>query len=330
MDVSVVVTCFNEENNIIPCLESLTGQEEVRGQYEIIVTDGDSQDGTQEKVRDFTGRHNNVRLVIEPKKGTAAGRNAGIKAAMYDYIAFIDADCVAPPRWLATLAAGYRKAKDADEKIVAVGGKNLVPGTISEDFVKAIGIALDSYLGSFGSTQGRQFSEQVYVNSLATLNVLYEKANLLKVKGFDETLFNEGEDADLNYRLSSEGFKFLYLPDSFVWHKMRPSLSGWFKNMFRYGKARARLLKRYPEMWSPAYLLPLLFVLALTLTLFSKRSKVFLLPLLYFPALFLYSVYLAGKKNSSKLFWDVMMVYLIQHFGYAAGELYGLIHPGVR
>ncbi len=328
LNVSVVITCFNEERNIGPCLESLLEQETVDGTYEIIVADGGSRDKTREEVSALAKDYPKIKLVVEPKPGTAAGRNAGIKASQYDYIAFIDADCLAPADWLSKLIAGFSKTKPSCPSLVAVGGKNIVSDTAGT-FAKAIGVVLDSYPGSFGSAQGRQFSKPTYVNSLATLNALYEKKGLLAIGCFDESLLSEGEDAELNYRLYKKGFKFLFLPDSSVWHKMRPTPAGWLKNMFRYGKARARLLKRYPDMWSFSYVLPLLFLLALSLVFFTRRSKLFFLPLLYFPVLLLFSIFHTTGKKTSRLFLHVMGVYLIQHFGYATGELYGLLNPKV-
>ena len=327
--VSIIITCFNEADNIIPCLDSLVKQRLAEDDYEIIVSDGMSTDGTGQKVREYAKDFSNISLVIEPGKGTALGRNAGIRASKYDYVAFIDADCQAPDDWLHKLISAYQMLKAKDKKLVAVGGKNITLSEASR-FVKAIEIALDSYPGSFASVQGRQFDKPVYVNSLATLNVLYEKVEILQVGGFDESLLSEGEDAELNYRLSSKGLTFCFLPDSFVWHKMRATPAGWLKNMFRYGKARARLLKRYPKMWALSFLLPLLFLFCFVLTVFIPVSKVFYVPLIYFPFLLMFSAFQSFYKRKPALCLHVVLVYLIQHFGYAAGEFYGLLNPRVK
>ncbi len=328
-NISVVVTCLNEEVNIGACLDSLIKQNYPAAHLEIIVVDGGSRDRTQEIIKEFAVTEPPVKLVIDPRKGTAAGRNAGIQAAAFEMIAFTDADCEVPADWLTTLANHFLKGAAKNENLAGVGGTNIPPADANR-LTRAVGVALDSYLGSFSSPQGRQFETPQQVASLATLNVMYRKEVLLKIGKYDETLGSEAEDAELNYRLTRAGYRLLFVPDSFVWHKMRPTATGWFKNMFRYGKGRARLLKRYPEMWAISYVLPILFLAALSLSLLAPFANIFLLTLLYFPGIFIFSVFQCVKKKSPGLLCTVLQVYLLQHFGYAVGEVYGLLNTKVR
>lgn len=329
MNVSVIITCLNEEDNIKACLNTLLDQTYSHGNYEIIVVDGGSTDRTQDLVREIGEINPEIRIVVELKKGTAAGRNAGVRASQYDHVAFIDADCEAPFDWIETLVRHFNDAIRKDSSVIAVGGANIPPDD-SSTFVQAVGIALDSYLGSFSSVQGRRFKNPVYVPGLATLNVLFDKQKIVEIGCFDESLGSEAEDADINYRLNSSGKRFLFIPDSFVWHKMRPTPRTWLKNMFRYGKGRARLLKRYPQMWAFCYILPILFIICISLILLIPFSKIFILSILYFPVLFCYSLFQCVRKKRPFLLFHVILVYLIQHFGYATGEIYGLINPGVK
>ena len=329
MYISVIITCYNEEENIQECLNSLVHQSYPEDRFEIIVADGGSKDSTQPIVKELMLTYQNINLVVESKRGTAAGRNAGVKAAKHDYIAFIDADCEAPTNWLETLVEQYKSIQLTDKNVIAVGGTNIPPEN-SDGFLQAIGIALDSYLGSFGSVQGRQFSRPMHVSSLSNLNVLYNKKKIIEVGYYDESLVSEAEDADINYRLFTTGNKFLFIPNSYVWHKMRPTPKTWLKNMFRYGKGRARLLKRYPQMWAVSFALPLLFIAAISTLFFTPFSNIFTLPAIYFPALLCFSLYMCIKKKHPELVLHVMLVYLIQHFGYATGEAYGLLHTKVK
>lgn len=329
LSVSVVVTCLNEERTIGPCLESLLAQDYPAHALEIVVVDGGSRDSTRDVVARLAPPDGRIRLVVEPRKGTAAGRNAGIREALFDHVAFIDADCTAPAGWLRTLAEGLATARAGDPSVAGAGGRNLPPQG-ADDFVAAIGIALDSYPGSFGSVQGRQFAAPRLVESLATCNAIYEKRALDEAGGFDETLMSDAEDADLNHRLVLAGRRLLYLPDSLVWHAMRATPRGWLRNMFRYGRGRARLLKRHPAMRRPAYALPPLFLLAMAVVPLAPVWPPLALPLLYLPAVLALSVRLSRLKGRPELWAEVARVFLIQHFGYAAGEVYGLLSPRVR
>ena len=328
MNVSIIVPCFNEEANIKPCLESLVAQD-YTDDFEIIVIDNNSTDQSQAIITDFALLHPIIRLSVEYKKGTAAVRNRGIKIAKYDHVAFIDADCEAPHNWLTVLVKNYSSMKLKYADGIGVGGRNIAPEN-TDPFIKAIEIVLDTYIGSFSSSQGRQIEHALLVSHLPLVNALYKKEKITAIGGFDESLQSEAEDAEINYRLSNAGFRFLFVPESFVWHKMRSSSKSWFKNMFRYGKGRARLLKRYPKMWRMSYVFPLVFLIAIFSTPLTIFSKFFLLPLLYFPALFVFSVSQVIKKKSFFLLPRVYGIYVIQHFGYALGEIFGLLHPQVK
>ncbi len=328
LDISVIVVCFNEEANIGPCLESLLRQSYPIERCEIIAVDGGSRDRTAAIIQGFADAHDHVRLVVEPRKGTAIGRNAGVEAARHPHIAFIDADCEAPSDWLQRLAGHYAEQRRLDPQVVAVGGGN-VPPPDGNAFVQAVGLALDSFAGSFNSAQGRQFEETREVNSLATLNVLYDKAAIRDIGAFDVSLVSEAEDADLNYRLREKGHRFIFIPGLPVLHKFRPTPAIWYRNMVRYGRGRARLLKRHPQMWSLSFTLPPLFLFGMAGTLLTPWHWVFALPLLYFPVLWIHAAWLCRQKGRPGLVLQVFLVFVVQHFGYALGEVMGLLNPKV-
>ena len=67
MKISVVLTTKNEENNIGKLLESLISQEE---SYEVLVIDSDSSDKTQDIVKKYSEKNQNIKLIVHP--GTRA------------------------------------------------------------------------------------------------------------------------------------------------------------------------------------------------------------------------------------------------------------------
>ena len=324
----MIIPCLNEARNIRPCLESLAAQDYPE-EFEIIVVDNGSLDRTRDIVSEWAGSDPRIRLISESKKGTASARNAGVRNAAHDFLAFIDADCEAPPGWLSTLVKGYQAAKIRDSNVIAAGGRNIAPAD-ARPFVKAIEIALDSYLGSYTSIQGRQYRRPVFVRNLSMSNALFEKAKVVEAGYFDESLRSEAEDAELNFHLAEAGYRLLFIPESYVWHRLRSSPILWLKNMFRYGKGRARLLKRHARMWNIHFALPLVFLLALASVPLAAFSRLFFLPLLYFPFVLGVSVIQAVRKKAPYLFGTVAAVFLLLHFGYAAGEFYGLLNPKVR
>ncbi len=327
--VSIVVVCLNEEAVISKCIDSLLAQTHKATPFEIIVVDGNSTDKTLSIAKTYSSRYPILSVVVEHEKGAAAARNRGIAEAQFSLVAFIDADCIAPPQWQDILITAYIEEKRLDPNVVAVGGRNVSPPDASS-FVRGIEISLDSYIGSFSSTQGRQFRSRQRVKSVATLNSLYDKSRLLEIGLFDNTLGSEGEDADLNFRLRQRGYELVFIPESVVYHFLRSSPKLWFKNMFRYGKARARLLKRHRGMRTSQYALPPLFGICMATPALSPLSSIFLIPLIYFPLILLYSIIRSTNKSSWHLSGHVFIAYITEHFGYAIGMIYGSLSPKVR
>ncbi|MCK4830611.1 glycosyltransferase, partial [bacterium] len=84
--VSVVIPVFNCEQYIGESIRSVL--EQTYRNFEIIIVDGGSTDGTLDEIDRF---RDNAAL-IRSKKGTALQKNLGVKAANGKFIAFLDAD----------------------------------------------------------------------------------------------------------------------------------------------------------------------------------------------------------------------------------------------
>ncbi len=87
--VSVVIPAYNEATYIDRLLEALSCQNYKA--FEVIVSDAESKDGTEEVVNSFNKKLD-VRLVSAPPKGPAYGRNQGAKRAHGEWLLFLDAD----------------------------------------------------------------------------------------------------------------------------------------------------------------------------------------------------------------------------------------------
>lgn len=87
MNFSVIVPALNEEKYIEACLKSISRQTLPRNNYEIIVSDGGSNDRTVEIARRYADR-----VIVSKRRGIWWGRNQGAKFAKGKYLVFIDAD----------------------------------------------------------------------------------------------------------------------------------------------------------------------------------------------------------------------------------------------
>jgi glycosyltransferase involved in cell wall biosynthesis len=103
MQVSVVVTVYNERSNIRRLLASLAQQ--TRPPDEIVICDGGSTDGTADVIRGFVCAHGDnlppLRLLVEPGANISRGRNLAIAAAHGPIIAVTDSGVRLSAGWLA-------------------------------------------------------------------------------------------------------------------------------------------------------------------------------------------------------------------------------------
>ena len=82
--VSVILPCRNEVKSIRSCLESVVGGDFPKDELELLVADGQSDDGTREIVLEFSKRHPWIRLIDNVRRITPAAMNIGIQSARPD------------------------------------------------------------------------------------------------------------------------------------------------------------------------------------------------------------------------------------------------------
>lgn len=91
MKLSIIVTVYNTKNYIKRCLESLLNQ--TINDYEIIVVDDGSNDGSAVVLDDFQKKHPNIIKVIHKENGgVSSSRNCGLQHANGQYITYVDGD----------------------------------------------------------------------------------------------------------------------------------------------------------------------------------------------------------------------------------------------
>ena len=131
LSVSVVIPIRNGQRTLPLCLAALPRLDPRPA--EIVLVDNGSTDGSAELLRAFADGHaaEGVRVVDEPRPGISAARNAGIRAARGEIVAWTDADCSPEPAWLRALTEPF-----ADPTVGGVAGRVLAApaGTLVELF----------------------------------------------------------------------------------------------------------------------------------------------------------------------------------------------------
>lgn len=92
---SVVIPALNEEQSIVPCLQSLNDQTYPRDRYEVIVVDNGSIDATRELAVKYADK-----VIAKPEVNVGAVRNEGASQARGDILICTDSDCLFDRSWI--------------------------------------------------------------------------------------------------------------------------------------------------------------------------------------------------------------------------------------
>jgi O-antigen biosynthesis protein len=229
--VSVVVCSFNGSRTMRGCLEGLGRLD--YPDYEVIVVDDGSTDGTAEIAAEF-----DVRLIRTENRGLSSARNSGLAAANGEIVAYIDDDAWPDPHWLQYLAHTLMTSSH-----VGVGGPNIAPGGDGE--------VADAVANAPGGPVHVLLSDEV-AEHIPGCNMGYRREALEAVGGFDEQFRVAGDDVDICWNLQAHGGTLGFSPAAMVWHHRRNSVRAYWKQQKGYGKAEALLAAKWPEKYNLA------------------------------------------------------------------------------
>lgn len=220
--ISVVVPVRNGMPWVEEQLQALSMQQ-VPGDWEVVVADNGSADGTRSCAERWSEREPRIRLVdASARLGAGAARNIGVRSASGRMLAFCDADDVVQPGWLAGMLAALA---DAD----------LVAGVFD-----------------FGSLEGRPPSDPIpaatgqmgFLPFALGANLAVRTDAFEAVNGFCEAL-SAGEDIDLSWRLQLAGCRFSVSERAVVAKRERTGAREAFRATWVYGRCDTVLYRHY-------------------------------------------------------------------------------------
>jgi GT2 family glycosyltransferase len=225
MKLSIIILCWNDLKVIADCLKSIYDQTKLI-EFEIIVSDNGSTDGSVEFVR---GSFPSVRLVENRANlGFAKGNNAGIRVASGEYILILNPDTIIQNNALEKLVS----FADRSPKAAAFGCRVLNADGSFQNPARPIptvrGYLLAAvYLRWLGRISTR-FSSDIYpawdgrtereVGYQSGCCVMFRGELLRDLGGFDERFFYHFEETDLCARVWKSGYSVLYDPGSEIVH----------------------------------------------------------------------------------------------------------------
>ncbi len=254
----VVATCANPEA-VVGCVEAILSA--ASGPYETIVVENRPDRSTVKRTLEerFAGEKH-IRYVEETRPGLACARNAGLRAASGELVAFTDDDVVVDPSWLPAIRAAFAATPHASCVTGLIVPLELETPTqlLVERFAGyAKGFAPRVYSLADPPPDQPLFPYTAgYFGSGA--NMAFRTAALRDLGGFDPVLGTGTrargcEDLDICIRVLNAGSELAYEPRAIVWHRHPSAHAHLRRRAFDYGVALGAMLTKHllsgPHRW---------------------------------------------------------------------------------
>ncbi|MCB2183197.1 MAG: glycosyltransferase [Desulfobulbaceae bacterium] len=219
--VSIVIPVRNSPKRIANCIEHLLQQTYPKDRFEIIVVDNGSTDETADVIQEFP-----VKYLIETRaQSPYTARNKGIKAAIGDIIALIDANCFATPHWI-----------QCGVEIMQQENADLVGGKISFLFSGKKKTAAEI----FDSVSNVKMRESITKRQVAKGGNLFIRRKVFDSIGLFPGNIRSGLDVLWTRRATRSGFKLSFSEKAEVSYPAR-RLVPLLKKSYRVGQGQPRI-----------------------------------------------------------------------------------------
>jgi GT2 family glycosyltransferase len=292
--------------------------------YEILVVDGESTDGTADLVkRRYTDRRVRVRVLDNPKRSVAAGRNTGIRAASGDAMVFLSGHCTIPSKELLADTAEILETNGAG----CLCRPQPLLGHAETRMGEAIARARSCHMGR--GTMPPELAGFVDPPGFAGtfLRSVFEEV------GFFDESFDACAGLDFNERLRKAGVRAYCDPRLAVYEQPPQKLHRLLAEMFRHGRGASCWMRKHPECASVAEVAPLGILLAVLLALFAwsqlphlMAAIVFAPLLLFFAAVLIVSMQISAT-HGFRSGWRAPAVFATIYLGQGIGLLYEYAFP---
>jgi GT2 family glycosyltransferase/acetyltransferase-like isoleucine patch superfamily enzyme len=229
---SIIMLTYNQLENTKLCIGSIR-KYTVKEEYEIIVVDNNSTDGTVQ----WLSEQKDIKTIMNNENlGFPKGCNQGIKIAKGKNILLLNNDTIVTPKWLKNLII----ALYSDNTVGAVGAatnfcsnNQVIPGKYNNTD------ELIEFAEKNNISDSKRWEEKI---KLVGFCMLIKKEVIEKI-GFLDEIYSPGnfEDDDYSFRIRKEGYRLLLCKDVFIHHFGSVSFNkdvGKFKDLLRINKEK--------------------------------------------------------------------------------------------
>jgi glycosyltransferase involved in cell wall biosynthesis len=220
---SVIVPTYQRPAAIVDCIKALTLMRYPKDRFEVIVVDDGSSEPVEAAIGKF-GRDVQLRVIRQPNAGPAAARNAGVRIARGEYLAFTDDDCMPDGEWLNAFDGRFQAQPQA-----CVGGQ--VANGFHENPYSVASHLVSEHVREFFTANN---SSLLF---FPTNNIAFPAAGLRQIGGFLEKYrLVAAEDREICYRWIAAGGSLVWEPRAQVIHAHDLMLRQFLTQHFTYGR----------------------------------------------------------------------------------------------
>ena len=234
--ISVVIGCYNQRHVIEKALSSYASQTLSKEDYEVIVVDSSSTDGTSEYLVNYAADYQ-FNAIIQDNSGKAAARNRAAQKARAPLLLVTDADMIADSKLLEAHVLAHQSSStpccfeglawNLERLEWPVGDQTLTP-----------------QVASHPKDRGRLGWYYFLTGNLSCPKDLFEEQG-----GFDEEFVGYGwEDLELGYRLHQKNVPLYYLRSAVNYHYHLISKEDDVKRSRKKGESAAIFYRKHPEL----------------------------------------------------------------------------------
>jgi GT2 family glycosyltransferase/glycosyltransferase involved in cell wall biosynthesis len=245
---SLVLVTYNNLSLTKLCLESIVRNTDQLN-YEIIIVDNNSTDGTPAYLRHLAGQLPQLTVIYNKhNEGFAKANNQGLAQATGDYLVLLNNDTIVPPNWLQHLLRHL-----ADPGIGLVGPvTNFVGNEAYLDVSYQTWYEMETFAASRAKTYAGQVAD---IDVLAMFCVAFRRDVFQAIGNLDEQ-FGIGmfEDDDYALRVKEHGYRVVCALDTFVHHFGQAA----FKKLIQDGRYnhlfaenQRRFESKWQRLWTP-------------------------------------------------------------------------------
>lgn len=211
--IDVVLLTLNRKADTQRTLQSLY---KTTVEFNLIIIDQNSDDGTREFLQEFVKDKNNTELILlEENIGVSGGRSKAISYCKTNYVTFIDNDMFFAEGYFENLLATMQT-----NNVAAVVGKVVLPNKLIELNCPLFKIE-DNWIEFYDQDKSKKFNdpstfEQRFCNWIPGV-AMWRRKVLLEIP-IDKDLIGGYEDNEYSFRVSKAGYKFINCPSALVMH----------------------------------------------------------------------------------------------------------------